>query len=66
MYKKMILLNQLDTVMYEAQRQGRITFYLTNQGESAVQIGTAAALNPKDLIYAQYRESGWYNLYKID
>ena len=59
MYKNMILLNQLDIIMYEAQRQGRITFYLTNHGESAVQLGSAAAFNPKDLIYAQYRESGW-------
>ena len=29
----MIMLSKLDTVMYEAQRQGRITFYLQNYGE---------------------------------
>ena len=54
----MALLFQLDTIMHEAQRQGRITFYLTNHGESAAQLGSAAALNPKDLVFAQYRESG--------
>ncbi len=29
----MIMVSKLDTVMYEAQRQGRITFYLQNYGE---------------------------------
>ena len=58
MYKTMVMLHHLDMVMYEAQRQGRISFYLTNHGESAMQIGTAAALKTKDLVYAQYRETG--------
>ena len=33
MYKDMVLLNQLDRVMYDAQRQGRISFYMTSFGE---------------------------------
>lgn len=42
--------------MYEAQRQGRITFYLTNHGETAAQIGSAYALNNKDLVFGQLNE----------
>jgi hypothetical protein len=38
--------------------QGRISFYMTNYGEEATHIGSAAALNMDDVIYAQYREAG--------
>jgi 2-oxoisovalerate dehydrogenase E1 component alpha subunit len=58
----MTLLARFDSIMYEAQRQGRISFYMTNHGESAAQLGSAAALNPGDLVYAQYRESGYIRL----
>ena len=33
MYQKMIQLNEYDRVMYDAQRQGRISFYMTNYGQ---------------------------------
>jgi len=58
MYQDMTLLNVLDKILYESQRQGRISFYMTNFGEEATHIGSAAALNPKDLVYGQYREAG--------
>ena len=58
MYKDMTLLNVLDRILYESQRQGRISFYMTNFGEEATHIGSAAALNPRDLVYGQYREAG--------
>ena len=58
MYTTMVSLHVMDTILYEAQRQGRISFYMTNFGEEAVQIGSASALSLNDLIYAQYRESG--------
>ncbi|XP_011496542.1 PREDICTED: 2-oxoisovalerate dehydrogenase subunit alpha, mitochondrial [Ceratosolen solmsi marchali] len=58
MYTTMISLNIIDTMLYECQRQGRISFYMTNFGEEAVQIGSAAALLSDDIVYAQYRESG--------
>lgn len=48
----------MDKILYESQRQGRISFYMTNNGEEAIQIGSAAALTLKDIIYAQYREAG--------
>jgi 2-oxoisovalerate dehydrogenase E1 component alpha subunit len=51
MYKTMRLLTMFDFLMYESQRQGRISFYMQNQGETAAQVGSAAALNPHDLIY---------------
>jgi TPP-dependent pyruvate/acetoin dehydrogenase alpha subunit len=35
----MALLSKLDSTMYEAQRQGRISFYMPNHGELAAQIG---------------------------
>ena len=48
----------MDHILYESQRQGRISFYMTNHGEEASQIGSAAALAANDLIYGQYREAG--------
>lgn len=58
MYRNMIDLNVMDKILYESQRQGRISFYMTNYGEEATHIGSAAALHRDDLIYAQYREAG--------
>lgn len=58
MYKVMVRLNQMDHVFYNAQRQGRISFYMTCYGEEAIHIGSAAALEPEDMVYAQYREAG--------
>lgn len=58
MYKDMILLNVIDKILYESQRQGRISFYMTNYGEEATHIGSAAALDSNDIVYGQYREVG--------
>lgn len=38
--------------------QGRISFYMTNYGEEGTHIGSAAALDPNDLVFGQYREAG--------
>lgn len=54
----MMIISMMDKILYESQRQGRISFYMTNTGEEAVQIGSAAALTLEDMIYAQYREAG--------
>lgn len=48
----------MDKILYESQRQGRISFYMTNNGEEALQTGSASALTLDDIIYAQYRETG--------
>lgn len=58
MFRDMVLLNTMDKILYESQRQGRISFYMTNFGEEASHIGSAAAWSPKDWVYAQYREAG--------
>ncbi|KAG0368468.1 hypothetical protein BGZ54_001884 [Gamsiella multidivaricata] len=55
-YKDMLTMNALDLILYEAQRQGRISFYMTNAGEEAA-VGSAAALDPEDEIFGQYREA---------
>ncbi|KAJ1497783.1 hypothetical protein HMI56_005403 [Coelomomyces lativittatus] len=57
-YKDMLTLNVMDMILYEAQRQGRISFYMTNYGEEATHMGSAAALDASDTIYGQYREAG--------
>ncbi|KAI9498560.1 thiamine diphosphate-binding protein [Zychaea mexicana] len=46
----------MDEILYEAQRQGRISFYMTHYGEEAM-IGSAAALESHDVVYGQYREA---------
>lgn len=58
MYRKMCELQTMDTIFYNSQRQGRISFYMTCSGEEAAGIGSAAALQPEDTIVAQYRELG--------
>eukprot|EP00501_MAST-03F_sp_TOSAG23-6_P001717 GSMAST32.ASY1.ANO1.1791.1 assembled CDS len=58
MYQCMVRLQAMDEVFYDAQRQGRISFYMTNTGEEGTHIGSAAALDPKDMVFAQYREAG--------
>ncbi|GAA5807429.1 hypothetical protein MFLAVUS_000790 [Mucor flavus] len=55
-YKSMLLLHTMDGILYDAQRQGRISFYMTHYGEEAM-IGSAAALLPEDVIFGQYREA---------
>lgn len=58
MYHTMLQLQAVDHVLYEAQRQGRISFYITNHGEEGAQIGSAEALDMEDMIFSQYREAG--------
>ncbi|KDO20463.1 hypothetical protein SPRG_14335 [Saprolegnia parasitica CBS 223.65] len=57
-YKHMIRLNSMDNVFYDAQRQGRISFYMTAFGEEGTLFGSAAAIKPRDMVFAQYREAG--------
>jgi len=57
-HRLMIRLTQMDDIFLNAQRQGRISFYMSCRGEEAIHIGAAAALSLKDVILAQYREAG--------
>lgn len=58
MYSDMATLQIMDTIFYEAQRQGGISFYLTTIGEEAINIASAAALTIDDFVVPQYREPG--------
>ncbi|KAG6786093.1 hypothetical protein POTOM_007687 [Populus tomentosa] len=58
MYTNMVSLQMMDTMFYEAQRQGRISFYMTSTGEEAINIASAAALSADDIVLPQYREPG--------
>ncbi|XP_061372492.1 2-oxoisovalerate dehydrogenase subunit alpha 2, mitochondrial-like isoform X2 [Gastrolobium bilobum] len=58
MYTDMVTLQTMDTLFYEAQRQGRISFYVTTIGEEAINVASAAALSMDDIIFPQYREQG--------
>ena len=57
-YATMIRSHTMDTILYESQRQGRISFYLTAFGEEGAVVGSAMALQPTDDVFAQYREAG--------
>lgn len=64
-YKSMVLLHTMDGILYDAQRQGRISFYMTHYGEEAM-IGTAAALKPEDVVFGQVRYSLRYAVCLIE
>ena len=57
-YDSMVTMNEADNVYNAAQRQSRISFYMTQLGEEASGIGSAAALKDHDLLFPQYREAG--------
>lgn len=60
MYEHMLKSSAYDTVLNTVQRQGRISFYCPNWGEEAASVGSAAALQPQDMIWPQYRELGMF------
>ncbi|KAF3917738.1 hypothetical protein ABW20_dc0101356 [Dactylellina cionopaga] len=68
MYSSMVTVSIMDQIMYDSQRQGRISFYIVNAGEEGIAVGSAAALGEHDVIYAQYREAGvlMYRGYTLD
>ncbi|KAJ3343643.1 hypothetical protein HDU93_007524 [Gonapodya sp. JEL0774] len=57
-YDSMIRLNAMDNVLYDAQRQGRFSFYMTTYGEEATMMGVAEVLRDGDVVFGQYREHG--------
>ncbi|EWC46821.1 hypothetical protein DRE_03833 [Drechslerella stenobrocha 248] len=68
MYSSMVTVSIMDQIMFDSQRQGRISFYIVNAGEEGIAVGSAAALGEQDVIYAQYREAGvlMYRGYGLD
>ena len=55
-YRDMLYTRLLDERMVGAQRQGRISFYLTCTGEEASVSGAIAAFSTDDMVMCQYRE----------
>lgn len=60
LYRNMVRVSIMDLLMFEAQRQGRLSFYMVSAGEEGIAIGSASALSPTDVIFCQYRETGVY------
>ncbi|KAG5354591.1 2-oxoisovalerate dehydrogenase subunit alpha [Yarrowia sp. B02] len=60
MYTDMVTVSIMDAIMFDAQRQGRLSFYMVSAGEEGMAVGSAAALKPQDHVYSQYREQGAY------
>lgn len=58
LYRHMLLVSIMDIIMFDSQRQGRISFYMVSAGEEAVCVGSASALTKEDVIFCQYREQG--------
>ena len=46
MMTTMVHVSEFDKIYNDAQRQGRISFYMTSRGEEAASVGSAAALRP--------------------
>ena len=57
-YQWMVFTRVLDERCYKLQRQGRIGFYAGSAGEEACQIGTALAMDTKDMAFCSYRQPG--------
>ncbi|PSS03401.1 thiamine diphosphate-binding protein [Coniella lustricola] len=58
LYRDMLLVSIMDIIMFDSQRQGRISFYMVSAGEEAVTVGSSSALSKEDVIFCQYREQG--------
>lgn len=54
MYNIMALMPIVDNILYQSQRQGRISFYMQCSGEEATVVGSSAALREGDEIFGQY------------
>ena len=57
-YRTMAQVQVLDDVFYNAQRQGRISFYMQHGGEEGLAVGSASELTLDDVVFGQYREAG--------
>jgi 2-oxoisovalerate dehydrogenase E1 component alpha subunit len=57
-FQAMVTNCEADKIFNQAQRQSRISFYMTSMGEEACTVGAAAGVEDHDLMYPQYREQG--------
>ncbi|KAL7788179.1 thiamine diphosphate-binding protein [Trichoderma ceciliae] len=60
LYKDMLFISIMDLIMFDAQRQGRLSFYMVSAGEEAVSVGSSSVLDSEDVVFCQYREQGLF------
>ncbi|KAL6911084.1 thiamine diphosphate-binding protein [Trichoderma evansii] len=60
LYKDMLFISIMDLIMFDAQRQGRLSFYMVSAGEEAVSVGSSSVLDKEDVVFCQYREQGFF------
>eukprot|EP01022_Parablepharisma_sp_SALTPOND_P000918 TRINITY_DN105251_c1_g1_i1.p1 TRINITY_DN105251_c1_g1~~TRINITY_DN105251_c1_g1_i1.p1 ORF type:complete len:486 (-),score=40.00 TRINITY_DN105251_c1_g1_i1:87-1544(-) len=68
-FNLMVTCREMDVVFNNAQRQNRVSFYMTSTYEEATNVGAISAINPQDAVFVQYREHGmflWRGLKPID
>jgi len=58
LYADMVFVSVMDIIMFDAQRQGKISFYMVSAGEEGIAVGSASSLSPNDPVFTQYREHG--------
>jgi len=61
LYRQMVLMRRIDAEGFALQRHGELGLWPPALGQEAAQVGSAAALGPKDFVYPTYRETlvGW-------
>lgn len=57
LYAAMVLARRVDAQALSLSRQGRIGAYPTAQGQEAVEVAAAFALDPRDWLFPTYRET---------
>jgi len=58
LYKYMLMVRMMDERGMLLQRQGRLGFYISAEGQEAVHVGAGYAMEPDDWYYAHYRDPG--------
>ena len=58
MYESMVFIRAFDQKAFTMQRQGRIGTYIQVAGQEASQVGAALAMQPQDMLFPSFRESG--------
>jgi pyruvate dehydrogenase E1 component alpha subunit len=58
LYKHMLMVRLMDERGMLLQRQGRLGFYISAEGQEAVHVGAGYALEPEDWYYPHYRDPG--------
>ncbi|HEX4182538.1 MAG TPA: thiamine pyrophosphate-dependent enzyme [Caulobacteraceae bacterium] len=58
--RDMMLTRAFDRRMYQAQRQGKTSFYMKCLGEEATAVAQALALDPQDMCFPTYRQQGLF------